>query len=254
MEREIVRDIDLARRYQVSRFEDQVVKHRGEVGREWSPVQADPTFRRKVSVYDLEQKGLQLQTLGYRAPEVQFGMSGFGSPIDLWSLGVVFLEAAGGSNFRNVKGGWSEVSYINSIFAFLGPASSDQTQWPLFPNEVPSPPKSSVSEAVVAKLGPAGVELVHSLLVWEPSRRAVAAAVRDDSFTNPLMFPLGGVLEVRAGPSFRYRVRTLMLYFLPPARGPDGPHQFPQSWKLVPRTVRNQTTQCMPGVGTMAGT
>ena len=39
----------------------------------------------------------EIQTLGYRAPEVLVGVP-FGAPIDCWSLGVVLLELFVGSN------------------------------------------------------------------------------------------------------------------------------------------------------------
>ena len=45
----------------------------------------------RPSEASLYQETYEIQTLGYRAPEVLLG-SPFGTPIDMWSLGVCLVE------------------------------------------------------------------------------------------------------------------------------------------------------------------
>ena len=53
---------------------------------------ADPRHRTPPTADAVENNGIELATLGYRAPEVILGDRAYGRPIDLWALGVIATE------------------------------------------------------------------------------------------------------------------------------------------------------------------
>lgn len=138
---------------------------------------------------------LDIQTVGYRAPEIMFGCDLFGPPADMWGLGVTVLEAAGGFNFRSLKKTTSLVSYRHQMFAFLGPVDTDFTEWPTFPRPPPAPARSKIEDATAAKLTEDGVDFVGRLLLWAPAARLSAAEAQKHAFADPSVFPRGGQLE-----------------------------------------------------------
>jgi serine/threonine protein kinase len=60
----------------------------------------------------------EVQTLRYRAPEVLFGCKSFGTGIDVWSLGLALLEAAGGRALFTAAH-WADL--VAQWEAFFGP-------------------------------------------------------------------------------------------------------------------------------------
>ena len=95
-------------------------------GAKW--IQRDPSLEPKDANY--------CQTLFYRAPEVLCGDATFGTPIDVWSAGLLVWElAAGDLIFR----GTSRKDQLRRIFMKKGPAPAVLKSLPLFPSEMPDP-------------------------------------------------------------------------------------------------------------------
>jgi serine/threonine protein kinase len=127
---------------------------------------------KKVPVY--LEAGLDYTTLFYRAPEILFGDVAFGKPVDLWSLGLSFVEACGDVFMKNLNDGkvLSQVGYMMAVFQQLGTPSCESLRGlPFFPKQPPAFQKRSWPETVLSKLDSNGLFLIESLLSWEAASR-----------------------------------------------------------------------------------
>jgi len=163
------------------------------VGDLGSVLPAEPC-ERAVDKDKLLDRGLQLQTLGFRAPEVVFGDPGFSRPVDAWSLGIVLCLTAGVLNpSPSSLGGNSEVGYMMFLVNWLGTPTGFE--------HLPHWPRRGRPEIAAAKpwpelalraLGPRGVDFLRRLLRYPPAERlTMDDAVRAD-YLFPERFPLGG--------------------------------------------------------------
>ena len=156
-----------------------------------SVLPADPCERTLEGAGD---GGLQLQTLGFRAPEVVFGDKGFSRPVDAWSLGIVLCLTAGVLNPNLCSlGGNSEVGYMMFLVQWLGTPTGFEhlPHWPKRgrPNIAAAKPWP---EPALRALGPRGVDFLGRLLRYSPAERlTMDDAVRAD-YLFPERFPLGG--------------------------------------------------------------
>lgn len=160
------------------------------------PSQATSQHRKTRSAEDiLARKELPVQTLCYRAPEVLFGDAHFGQAVDLWSVGLVLAELAG-CRFhrqRNTQGEWTAEIYASALFAQLGPPEGTSlTTLLLYPLSVPAGRRNRWPADTLARLGGLGLELLESLLAWEPGHRPQAAVARASSFFSPDVMTLAG--------------------------------------------------------------
>ncbi len=64
-------------------------------------------------------------TLWYRAPEILLGCKTYATPVDMWSIGCIFVEMA---TRRPLFPGDSEIDELYKIFRILG-TPTEQT-WP----------------------------------------------------------------------------------------------------------------------------
>jgi cyclin-dependent kinase len=121
----------------------------------------------------------EVVTLWYRAPDVLLGSRKYSTPVDIWSIGCIFAEMVNGTPLFT---GNSEESQLDTIFRHLGtpdentfPGISDLPDWkPDFP-----PYPSPVSfHAFVPNLEESGVDLLRSMLVYDPSQRITAQDAR----------------------------------------------------------------------------
>lgn len=67
----------------------------------------------------------EVVTLWYRAPEILLGFSGYGTPIDIWSVGCIFAELAMG---RTLFEGSGNLDQLHKIIKTMG--APTQQEWP----------------------------------------------------------------------------------------------------------------------------
>ena len=121
----------------------------------------------------------EVVTLWYRAPDVLLGSRHYSTPVDMWSIGCIFAEMTSGNPLFT---GTSEKSQLDTIFRHLGTPSEASfpgiTQLPEWQTDFPnySAPSSMIS--LVPNIDEAGVDLLTSLLTYDPSHRITAQDAR----------------------------------------------------------------------------
>lgn len=142
---------------------------------------------------------LLVVTLWYRAPELLFGESCYGPPIDMWSVGCIFGELILGTG-EAIFQGQGELDQIDQIFALLGIPTEDS--WPNF-RQLPHaglfrwrkkengvsqlPTKFPVAKPVMgnprqAFLDNHGFDLLAGLLALDPTKRITAQQALDHPY------------------------------------------------------------------------
>eukprot|EP00891_Asterochloris_glomerata_P004218 jgi/Astpho2/4218/fgenesh1_pm.00064_%23_14_t len=117
----------------------------------------------------------EVVTLWYRAPEILLGTEHYSTPVDIWSIGCIFAEM---TNNAPLFPGDSEIGQLYKIFQGLG--TPDEITWPgvsalkdykeTFPKWHPRP-----LQDLAPNLGPAGLNLLNQMLLYEPHARISAA-------------------------------------------------------------------------------
>nr|KAG5698158.1 hypothetical protein BaRGS_001753 [Batillaria attramentaria] len=103
----------------------------------------------------------EVVTLWYRAPEILLGSRFYSVPVDIWSLGCIFVEML---TRRALFPGDSEIDQLFRIFRTLG--TPDETTWPGvtklpdYKSTFPRWPIRSIS-SVVPNLDPDGQDLLQ---------------------------------------------------------------------------------------------
>lgn len=129
----------------------------------------------------------EVVTLWYRAPDVLLGSRKYSTPVDIWSVGCIFAEMVNGTPLFT---GTSEEAQLDTIFRHLGtpnemtyPGISELPDWrDNFPQyEAPK----SLSE-LVPKLEASGVDLLKSMLTYDPSQRITAQDAKNHKFLSSL--------------------------------------------------------------------
>lgn len=121
----------------------------------------------------------EVVTLWYRSPEILLGGRQYSTGVDMWSIGCIFAEMA---TRKPLFPGDSEIDEIFKIFRVLG--TPTEQDWPgvtSFPDFKASFPKwerkqdeELVSAEGVKVLGEEGLNLLDSLLVFDPAGRMSA--------------------------------------------------------------------------------
>lgn len=121
----------------------------------------------------------EVVTLWYRAPEILLGGRQYSTGVDMWSVGCIFAEMA---TRKPLFPGDSEIDEIFKIFRILG--TPTEAEWPgvtSFPDFKASFPKwerkaedELVNADGVKNLGEEGLNLLESLLVYDPAGRISA--------------------------------------------------------------------------------
>lgn len=129
----------------------------------------------------------EVVTLWYRAPDVLLGSRKYSTPVDIWSIGCIFAEMVNGSPLFT---GTTEESQLDTIFRHLG--TPDEFTYPGI-NELPDwkgnytkYPFPDSLQSLVPKLEESGVQLLQSMLVYDPTRRITAQEARHHPFFNSL--------------------------------------------------------------------
>lgn len=129
----------------------------------------------------LKQMTQMVVTLWYRAPELLYGESVYGPPVDMWSVGCIFGELL---KKEPMLQGQGELDQINRIVQLLG--APNESTWPEF-NLLPNaktfrwrnkgPPTLLGTFPVNTFTGgqtyldPNGFDLLSKLLTLDPKRR-----------------------------------------------------------------------------------
>lgn len=121
----------------------------------------------------------EVVTLWYRAPEILLGGRQYSTGVDMWSVGCIFAEMA---TRKPLFPGDSEIDEIFKIFRILGtPTEADWpgvTSFPDFKSSFPKWERKQDDEMVnadgVKVLGENGLDLLESMLVYDPAGRISA--------------------------------------------------------------------------------
>ena len=166
-----------------------------------SVMQADPRARLRLDAKALEQSGVQLTTLCYRAPEILFGDQNFGPAADTWSLGMVlcfYARVCVCDALRMGTSTWNEVSYLTFLVTWLGtPPAGCFEGLPHWPGRLPqvAEAKPWPSQAQTA-LGTRGCAFLRGLLRFPPTERSLDL---DHAWFHPWRLVLGGRCVLSSG-------------------------------------------------------
>lgn len=127
----------------------------------------------------------EVVTLWYRAPDVLLGSRTYSTPVDIWSVGCIFAEMANG---RPLVAGTSEQDQLDRIFRLLGtptvhdyPGLRDLPEYQ--PQDLPPyPPPAGGLASLVPRLPPEGLQLLDSMLQYDPGRRVTAQNALEHAF------------------------------------------------------------------------
>ncbi|XP_011161476.1 cyclin-dependent kinase 4 isoform X2 [Solenopsis invicta] len=124
-------------------------------------------------------------TQWYRAPEVLLGCS-YATPVDIWSVGCILAELC---KLEPLFPGTSEGDQLDRIFQVLGTPPRQawpenvSLSWTAFPRRQPKP-----LGAIIPDLNEHGLDLVRSMLMFDPHSRITAAqAVRHRYFSEEIV-------------------------------------------------------------------
>lgn len=133
----------------------------------------------------------EVVTLWYRAPDVLMGSRKYSTPVDIWSIGCIFAEMINGTPLFT---GTTDETQLDTIFRHLG-TPDDRTfpgmsSLPEYRADYPKYPPHSGLKHLVPKLEDSGVELLESMLVYDPMRRITAQEARTHPFFDSIPEPL----------------------------------------------------------------
>ena len=135
-------------------------------------------------------------TRWYRAPEIILRHEFYNSPVDMWAVGTIMAEMFLG---RPMFQGKSETDQMFKIMSVLG--APTVANWPdgvKLANKlgIRLPQQGPVSlAAMMPKASPAAIELIESLLMYDPSKRPSAAQAMQHRFFSegPKVAPNSGM-------------------------------------------------------------
>ena len=126
-----------------------------------------------AKTYDFEMRLTSVVvTQWYRAPEVLLGCS-YATAVDIWSVGCILAEL---SILEPLFPGTSEGDQLDRIFRTIGTPPCEEwpenvsLSWTAFPYRVPKP-----LESIIPDLNEHGLDLIKSMLMFDPHRRLTAA-------------------------------------------------------------------------------
>ena len=116
----------------------------------------------------------EVLTLWYRAPELLLGINEYSTPVDIWSVGCIFAELI---IKKPLFKGDCEFEQIMKIYGILGtPKIEDWNEivnLPYYSNKFPNFQGKKIEE-VVKGLDCNGVNLLKSMLQYDPNKRITA--------------------------------------------------------------------------------
>ena len=115
----------------------------------------------------------EVLTLWYRAPELLLGINEYSTPVDIWSVGCIFAEFV---IKKPLFKGDCEFEQIMKIYSILGtPKIEDWNEivnLPYYSNKLPNFSAKKIEEIV--KLDANGINLLKSMLQYDPNKRITA--------------------------------------------------------------------------------
>jgi cyclin-dependent kinase 1 len=126
----------------------------------------------------------EVVTLWYRAPEVLLGSARYACPIDIWSIGCIFAELA---NKRPIFRGDSEIDQLFRIFRTLSTPTEETwpgvSSLPDYKNTFPCWRTNTLAQSI-KNLDSTGVDLLQSMLLYDPAARISARAALSHPYFN----------------------------------------------------------------------
>lgn len=116
----------------------------------------------------------EVVTLWYRAPEVLLGAHRYSTPIDIWSIGCIFVEMI---TRKPLFHGDSEIDQLFRIFRTLGtPTPGIWPEVAVLPDYKASFPswKENILPTLVPEMDDQALDLLNKMLAYNPSKRLSA--------------------------------------------------------------------------------
>ncbi|KRX08095.1 Protein kinase-like domain [Pseudocohnilembus persalinus] len=131
----------------------------------------------------------EVVTLWYRAPELLLGSIEYSTPVDIWSVGCIFVELVTNDA---LFAGDTEIEQLNRIFKQLG--TPNEETWPgvtklkNFGVSFPTFPQKRIEESLtfLKKLSKEGIELLSSMLQIDPTKRITARAALNSPYFDDI--------------------------------------------------------------------
>ena len=126
----------------------------------------------------------QVVTLWYRAPELLFGAKQYGAAVDMWSIGLIFIELI---KRIPVLPGRSELDQLSKIFHLFGtPTEQDWPGLTSLPSYMEFSPKPAVPfEQILPGASEETRALAKGMLYLDPNKRLTAGeALAHPYFTS----------------------------------------------------------------------
>jgi cyclin-dependent kinase len=126
----------------------------------------------------------EVVTLWYRAPDVLMGSRKYSTPVDIWSVGCIFAEMVNG---RPLFPGNNDSEQLQYIFKIMGTPS--EKIWPTVAELPDWKPEFKQYEQqswsnIVPTLDGSGIDLLKSLLQYDPNRRLSGRASMEHEYFN----------------------------------------------------------------------
>lgn len=135
-----------------------------------------------------------VSTRWYRAPEIMLGFrEGYGTEIDMWSVGCILAELASGKPLFDGKDYVDQIARINAVLgppsaSVLDRISSDRAR--VYVESLPQDPRVPLSK-IIKDASPGLIDLLEKLLVWDPQERLSAA----DALRHPWLSAYHGIID-----------------------------------------------------------
>ena len=128
----------------------------------------------------------EILTLWYRAPEILLGQKEYSTPVDIWSIGLIFFEMA---HRKPLFAGDCEIDQIFKIFQMYGTPTEKTwpgiTKLPEFKLTFPQFKPRGI-EVYNKNLDPVGLDLLSKMIQPDPCRRISAKQALHHPYFNDL--------------------------------------------------------------------
>lgn len=128
----------------------------------------------------------EVVTLWYRPPEILLGYNQYSTPVDVWSIGCIFVEIV---TKRPLFTGDSEIDQLFKIFRILGTPNEETwpgvTDLPDYRPHFPQWEPKSLKD-VIPQLDPLGLDLLSQMLQYEPGKRISAKKALEHPYFDEL--------------------------------------------------------------------